>query len=200
MFLTDILAISEMASSRTPGSSFFKSSYAASNASCQNLGNLLRRLLVYTSHMCFTTFSLSSISCFHENPSITRPLTLPHICNKIHRQNSCAQTGKKKQTRTSRSSWMGKSRSSEIWLRFSANHLRVTVPVNMDQKARSRIAANAQNLYRPLPKTLASELSFFAFVVGAVVGRESPSFIAFNMLDHTEFHDSDSDNIFMYLR
>ena len=95
MFLTDILAISEMASSRTPGSSFVKSSYAASNASCQSLGNLLRRLLVYTSHMCFTTFSLSSISCFHENPSITRPLTLPHICNKIHRQNSCAQTGKK---------------------------------------------------------------------------------------------------------
>ena len=100
---------------------------------------------------------------------------------------------KKKQTRTSRSSWMGKSRSSEIWLRFPADHLRVTVPVNMDQKARSRIAANAQNLYRPLPKTLASELSFFAFVVGAVVRRESPSFIAFNLLDHTEFPDSDSD-------
>ena len=45
-------------STRTSGSSFAKSSYAASNASCQNLGNLPRRLLVYTSHMCFTTFSL----------------------------------------------------------------------------------------------------------------------------------------------
>ena len=175
-----------MASSRTPGSSFVKSSYAASNASCQNLGNLLRRLLVYTSHMCFTTFSLSSISCFHKNPPITKPLTVPHICTKIQCQNSGVQTERKrkKQTRTSRSSWMWESRSSEIWLRLPADHRRVTVPVNIDQKARSRIAANAQNLYRPLPKTLASELSFFAFVVGAVVGRESSSFIATSPRSH----------------
>lgn len=59
---TDILAISQMAASLISGTSLVNSSYAASKASCQNRGNLIRRLLVYTSHICFTTFSLSSIS------------------------------------------------------------------------------------------------------------------------------------------
>ena len=140
-----------------------------------------------------------SISCFHENPSITRPLTLPHICNKIHRQNSCAQIGKKT------------DQNIEIVVDGKVEVVgnMVEVPGRPPESNRAcehgpeskeQITANAQNLYRPLPKTLASELSFFAFVVGAVVGRESPSFIAFNLLDHTEFPYSDSDNIFMYLR
>ena len=87
-------------------------------------------------------------------------------------------------SRTSRSSWMWESKSSEIWLRLLADHRRVTVPVNIDHKVRSRIAANAQNLYWPFPKTLASELSFFAFVVGAVVGRKSSSSIATSSRSH----------------
>lgn len=66
---------------------------------------------------------------------------------------------------------------SEIRLRLPADHRRVTVPVNMDQNARSRMAANAQNLYRPFPNRLASELSFFVDGGGTVVGRASSSFI-----------------------
>ena len=50
-------------------------------------------------------------------------------------------------SRTSRSSWMWESKSSKIWLRLLADHRRVTVPMNIDQKVRSRIATNAQNLY-----------------------------------------------------
>lgn len=55
--------------------------------------------------------------------------------------------------------------SSENLVRFPADHLRVTVPVKMDQNARRRIAAKAQNLYRPLRSRLDSELSFFAAIV-----------------------------------
>lgn len=60
-------------------------------------------------------------------------------------------------------------------LRFPADQRRVTVPVNMDQNASNKIAANAQNLYRPLPKKLESEVSFFAVVVGI---SPSSSFIS----------------------
>ena len=98
MFLTDILTISDMASSRTPGSSFVKSSYAASNASCQNLGNLLRRLLVYTSHMCFTTFSLSSISCFHKNPHHKTPHCPSHLHQDPMTKLRCTNRKKAKET------------------------------------------------------------------------------------------------------
>lgn len=55
----------------------------------------------------------------------------------------------------SRSLWSGESSKwSERGLRVDAaedDHLRVTEPVSIDQKASSMIAANAHNLYRPRP-------------------------------------------------
>lgn len=73
-------------------------------------------------------------------------------------------------------------------MRFPADHRRVTVPVNMDQKASSRIAANAQNLYRPRPKRTDWELSFLEWPVvvaddaendvGVDIGSASSSFIS----------------------
>ena len=71
---------------------------------------------------------------------------------------------------------MGLSKSSERRLRLPADQRSVTVPVNMDHNASNKMAANAQNLYRPLPNKLESELSFLALAV--VVGRTSSSFIS----------------------
>ena len=83
--------------------------------------------------------------------------------------------GKKKLTRTSRSSWMGVSMSLERELRVPDQRSE-TVPVNMDQNARSKMAANAQNLYLPFPNRLESKFSFF--VTAVVVGSPSSSFIS----------------------
>ena len=51
--------------------------------------------------------------------------------------------------------------------------MRVTVPVNIDQKARRRMAARAQILYRPRPNRAASAAAESFFVVG-----RSSSFIS----------------------
>jgi len=67
--------------------------------------------------------------------------------------------------------------SSTRLLRFPADQRRVTVPVSIDQNANNKMAARAQNLYRPLPNRTESEVSFFT--LGAVVvGSESSSFIS----------------------
>lgn len=58
-------------------------------------------------------------------------------------------------------------------MRLAADHLRLTEPVNMDQKARRRIAAKTQNLYRVLANKPASELSFFTVVLVLVVVEET---------------------------
>lgn len=51
------------------------------------------------------------------------------------------------------------------------------MPVSIDQNANNKMAARAQNLYRPLPNRTESEVSFFT--LGAVVvGSESSSFIS----------------------
>ncbi|CAL1374009.1 unnamed protein product [Linum trigynum] len=82
-------------------------------------------------------------------------------------------------TRTSRSSWIGVSMSSERRSRLPADQRRVTVPVNMDHNAKRRMEAKAQNLYLPFPKREESELSFFNKLPVAVdLGRESSSFIS----------------------
>lgn len=90
-------------------------------------------------------------------------------------------------TRTSRSSWIGISKSSEKRLRLPADQRREAVPVSMDQKASSKIAANAQNLQRPLAKGGESEVSFFEndddgieciAAVGVDIGRASSSLIS----------------------
>lgn len=62
------------------------------------------------------------------------------------------------------------------------------MPVNIDQKASSRIAANAQNLYRPRPKSTEWEVSFLEcpgatvddaeYDVGVDIGSASSSFIS----------------------
>lgn len=91
-----------------------------------------------------------------------------------------------KHTRTSRSSDFGISKRSERLLRFPADHRSETVPVHIDQNAKKRIAANAQNLYRPLPNNVAScnDLDGIEFVfndeyavVGVDTGINSSSFI-----------------------
>lgn len=70
---------------------------------------------------------------------------------------------------------MGMSRSLERELRVP-DQRRETVPVNMDQNARSKMAASAQNLYLPFPNRAESEVSFF--VLAVVVGSASSSFIS----------------------
>lgn len=74
-------------------------------------------------------------------------------------------------------------------LNLSVDNRRVTVPASIEQKARSKIAANAQNLRRPRPNKddLNKLVSFFEdddvagvndiCAVGVDTGRTSSSFI-----------------------
>lgn len=74
---------------------------------------------------------------------------------------------------------MGTSRMSERLSKLPADHFSVTDPVNIDQNARRRIAANAQNLYVFRPN-IGSIISFFDDAVGITssnfISFESPNF------------------------
>ncbi|GAB2283087.1 hypothetical protein Dimus_017619 [Dionaea muscipula] len=129
--------------------------------------------------MYLTTFSLSSIS-YAPRPQNTKQSIRFFKGNGRTKQRERERVV----TKTSRSSLRGASMSLERRLRLPADHRRVTVPVNIDQRARRRMAPRAQNLYRPLPNKLAPEDSFFAAaddanaaVVVVDIGRESSSFI-----------------------
>lgn len=56
---------------------------------------------------------------------------------------------------------MGESKLSLDKVLKFRDQRRETVPVNMDQNARSKMAAKAQNLYFPLPNKPESVFSFF---------------------------------------
>lgn len=125
------------------------------------------------------------------NPTYTSPVSLspplpakcrpqPSVINHQKIKRGERKRRRERPTRTSRSSWAGESMSSGKRERLEADHLRVTEPVNMDQKASRRMAARAQNLYPPFPpnELPLSELCIFILLV--VAGFPSISTLCFS--------------------